>query len=264
MAKKMYYTEQEAAAKVGGPAALADLVKTNKLRAYPDGPRKVFKVDDVAPLATADVELTPVGASLSDADQARPAGKEDTVITAEGISIFDDEDLEIDTADPLAKTQIAPSVEDQISLEGVGSGSGLLDLTRESDDTSLGAEVLDHIDMEGQVPSGLQEASSVPQATGGYPAPSQAMMVEPTYVEETDAGAGLFGGMLVGLAIGVIILATTAPAAMHVTLPGFLEWLADNKPAIIGIIVVLSGLCALVGWMMSKNAAARQAMKRGA
>jgi hypothetical protein len=262
MAKKMYYTEQEAAAKVGGPAALADLVKQNKLRSYPDGPRKVYKVDDVDPLATADVELAPVGApSLADADQPRPAGKEDTVITAEGISIFDDEDLEIDTADPLAKTQIAPSVEDQISLEGVGSGSGLLDLTRESDDTSLGAEVLDHIDMEGQVPSGLQESSSAPQAAQYAP---QSVMVEPTIVEETDAGAGLFGGMLVGLAIGVIILAATAPAAMRVTLPSMLEWLADNKPAMIAIIVVLSAVCALVGWMMSKNAATRQAMKRGA
>jgi hypothetical protein len=260
MAKKMYYTEQEAAAKVGGVAALADFIKQNKLRAYPDGPRKVFKVDDVDPLATVDVQLSPAGASLADADQPRPAGKEDTVITAEGISIFDDEDLEIDTADPLAKTQIAPSVEDQISLEGVGSGSGLLDLTRESDDTSLGAEVLDHIDMEGQVPSGLQESSSAPQVAAYA---SQSVMVEPTFVEETDAGAGLFGGMLVGLAIGVIILATTVPAAMHVSLPGFLEWLADNKPAIIGIIIVLSGLCALVGWMMGKNAAARQAIKRG-
>lgn len=260
MAKKMYYTEQEATVKVGGAAALADLVTQNKLRAYPDGPRKVYKVDDVDPLATADVQLSPAGVSLADADAPRPAGKEDTVITAEGISIFDDEDLEIDTADPLAKTQIAPSVEDQISLEGVGSGSGLLDLTRESDDTSLGAEVLDHIDMEGQVPSGLQEASAAPQVPAYA---SQSIMVEPTYVEEADAGAGLFGGMLVGLTIGVLILATIAPAAMHVTLPGFLEWLADNKPAIIGIIVVLAGLCALIGWMMGKNAAARHAMKRG-
>ena len=33
----------------------------------------------------------------------------------------------------------------KLSLESVGSGSGLLDLTRESDDTSLGAELLDEI-----------------------------------------------------------------------------------------------------------------------
>ena len=45
----------------------------------------------------------------------------------------------------MAKPQIAPALEEQIATEGVGSGSGLLDLTRESDDTSLGAEVLDNI-----------------------------------------------------------------------------------------------------------------------
>ena len=99
------------------------------------------------------VELAPAEYDTSDAvtlvditDQPVASAKEDTVITAEGISIFDEEDLEIESADPLAKTQIAPSLEDQIAIDGVGSGSGLLDLTRESDDTSLGAEVLDRSD----------------------------------------------------------------------------------------------------------------------
>jgi PAS domain S-box-containing protein len=68
------------------------------------------------------------------APEPKTPGKEDTVITAEGISIFDDEDLEIEAADPMAKTQIAPSLDDQVAIEGVGSGSGLLDLTRESDE----------------------------------------------------------------------------------------------------------------------------------
>ncbi|MBN2562389.1 MAG: hypothetical protein JXQ75_15805 [Phycisphaerae bacterium] len=58
-----------------------------------------------------------------------------------GISVFDDEDLAIE-ADPMGETQIAASVEE---LDSVGSGSGLLDLTRESDDTSLGPELLDVI-----------------------------------------------------------------------------------------------------------------------
>lgn len=36
-------------------------------------------------------------------------------------------------------------VGDDLTLDSVGSGSGLLDLTREADDTSLGAELLDEI-----------------------------------------------------------------------------------------------------------------------
>src|SRR3954468_20455169 len=54
-----------------------------------------------------------------------------------GITVFDFDDSQ--KVDPSAQTAINPSVQDQINLEGVGSGSGLLDLTRESDDTSLGA-----------------------------------------------------------------------------------------------------------------------------
>src|SRR5690606_27723228 len=67
--------------------------------------------------------------------------------TATGISVFDAD--EIGDADPMAQTQITSSFvsdDDELSLESVGSGSGLLDLTRESDDTSLGAvELLEDI-----------------------------------------------------------------------------------------------------------------------
>jgi hypothetical protein len=62
-----------------------------------------------------------------------------------GITVFDVE--EGSRADPMAQTAVGAGggSSDQVNLEGVGSGSGLLDLTRESDDTSLGAELLDEI-----------------------------------------------------------------------------------------------------------------------
>jgi len=78
---------------------------------------------------------------LDQTEEVRKKSKEDTRITSSGISVFDDDELEVDT-DPMGKTHIAPAVED---FDAVGSGSGLLDLTRESDDTSLGAELLDVI-----------------------------------------------------------------------------------------------------------------------
>ena len=65
---------------------------------------------------------------------------------ASGISVFDAD--EVETADPMAQTMMTGAVEgqgDELALESVGSGSGLLDLTREADDTSLGAELLDEI-----------------------------------------------------------------------------------------------------------------------
>ena len=178
---KMYYSEEEACQTLGvDNDGLMGLVNNARLQMYQDGAKHVFKSGDVDELATA---LAAEGTNLNIGDGNDHAAlegpaevdgevllsgldahidnkdlfsKEDTVITAEGISIFDDEDLEIGEANPMTKTQIAPSLDDQIALDGVGSGSGLLDLTRESDDTSLGAEVLDHIDMEGSsLTSGL-------------------------------------------------------------------------------------------------------------
>lgn len=58
-----------------------------------------------------------------------------------GISVFDEDELQID-ADPMGETRISSGMDE---LEAVGSGSGLLDITQESDDTSLGAALLDVI-----------------------------------------------------------------------------------------------------------------------
>src|SRR5205814_6291151 len=64
-----------------------------------------------------------------------------------GVNVFGEEGPP--KVDPMAQTAIGSGIQDQINLEGVGSGSGLLDLTRESDDTSLGAELLDEISPSG-------------------------------------------------------------------------------------------------------------------
>lgn len=80
----------------------------------------------------------------SSAGKTASAKKDDTVVSSVGVSVFDEEDLDKD-ADPMAKTILSGSGSDGLGLEGVGSGSGLLDLTRESDDTSLGAEFLEEI-----------------------------------------------------------------------------------------------------------------------
>jgi len=88
----------------------------------------------------------------SDAGQKpKQPAKEDTQVTAAkpkedsgiggGIAVFDEDELGIES-DPLGETQISSGLAE---FDAVGSGSGLLDLTQESDDTSLGAELLDVI-----------------------------------------------------------------------------------------------------------------------
>ncbi len=256
---KMYYTEDEASAKFGGKEALAKLISQGKLRVYADGAKKMFKASEVDAIAPAgEVELSPAdtGADQVKIDTGRPApaGKEDTVITAEGISIFDDEDLEIEAADPMAKTSIAPSVEDQISLEGVGSGSGLLDLTRESDDTSLGAEVLEHIDVE----AGSGQAAMTEKVA--YVEPEGPAVIEaPTVVEEVDSAAGAFAGIIGGVCVMLLVTGAVALASLLNATPSFVDSLQKNVVVFLAVSVVVVVALAVVGFMMGKAGARRAA-----
>jgi hypothetical protein len=263
MAKKMYYTEAEATKILGVSAEqLAARVRDGKLRAYQSGGQKMYKADEVDSLGGAgeeEIELSPAGdeVDLSKAGASKPPGKEDTVITAAGISIFDDEELEIEPADPMAKTQITPSLEEQINTEGAGSGSGLLDLTRESDDTSLGAEVLDHIDVEGGLGSSIAaaEAAAAPEA----PLPTTVVVMAESPAETMDASSGLFGGIIIASAVVAVAMVAVVVAAAQGLLPGYVEGMKENIAIVLVGTIFLLAVGAVAGWMIGKGAAARQA-----
>ena len=195
-------------------------------------------------------------ADTEEPDQ-KPGGKEDTVITAEGISIFDEEDLEIETADPMAKTQIAPSLEDQISVEGVGSGSGLLDLTRESDDTSLGAELLDHIDLE--EPATAAAAAAAEAAVAPYPVQPE-IIVDPSQITEApDPIAGLFSGILIACFAVALLIGGVMLAGVSETMPEYVVALDKNVMAVLLGGLAVAGLAGVLGLFLGKSAAARRA-----
>ncbi|HHH75954.1 MAG TPA: hypothetical protein ENL03_02880 [Phycisphaerae bacterium] len=270
---KMYYTEEEAASTLGISAEeLAEYVGQQKLRIFQDGAKKMFlaqEIDALAPeLAPAEeVELSPADGdmdiiSLADATGAplEPAGKEDTVVTADGISIFDDEDLEIESADPMAKTQIAPSLEDQIALDGVGSGSGLLDLTRESDDTSLGAEVLENIDIDGSIGADIIEDDEDDEPAYTSPAMMPAAVIAP--VDTIDASSGFFGGMAVGGAVLALLMVAIAMPSMVGNTPAYVATLKDNLTAIIAVSVLIVIIAGVIGLFIGKSAADRRAAMR--
>jgi hypothetical protein len=258
---KMYYSEQEAAQKLN--CSVSDLdkfVRDQQLRVYRDGAKKMYKASEVDAMSggAGEIELAPADSAdavrLTETDMPRTPTKEDTVISAEGISIFDDEDLEIEAADPMAKTQISAAIEDQVALEGVGSGSGLLDLTRESDETSLGAEVLDHIDMEGAAPAGAELA-------GAYGATHE-VIVPAQMVEETDPQSGLFGGLTTGLAVVMLAMVLVAVAAITGVVPEIVATMADNAVGVIVGAIVLCIIGAVIGWFVGKSAVERQAALR--
>jgi len=163
----MFYTLEEAAEKLGvSEDEVRDMSNSGKLQPFRDRDKLMFKRDQVDGMASSGGS-TMSGSSLSDSSGAIPlsdtdSGDTDTIDLSDsgsgdeeekkedprqatGISVFDAD--EVDDADPMAQTQVtsSPQDEEELVLESVGSGSGLLDLTRESDDTSLGAELLDEI-----------------------------------------------------------------------------------------------------------------------
>ncbi len=173
--------------------------------------------------------------SLDDADADRTSSgrsKDDTVVSSVGVSVFDEEDLS-ESADPLAKTMMTGSAAGGTGLEGVGSGSGLLDLTRESDDTSLGAELLDEIypgeesgtlemgeatraGLEGMMPEATppaQEAMGVDEDDAAPAARQAAALTVRTVTYRTD-GFSHGASALMAVAIVAMCFSGLAVAAM--------------------------------------------------
>lgn len=205
--------------------------------------------------------------SLDEVDKEAAGGlkKDDTVITNIGISVFDDDDLEIAAADPMAKTLLTGG--DDMALDGSGAGSGLLDLTRESDDTSLGAELLEGIDM-GDTQDTIAAADDVPMAAGddtGAEMPmtaadegplqtAPAAAVVPVAVGGVvEAASPAFTGLLIAAALVLALAGALNIANAMDVLPGYLALLAENFWMFLGGTVAVGGLFAGIGWFMGRQ-----------
>jgi len=177
----MFYSIQEVAAKLGKTEdEVRQIVKSGQLREFRDGPNLLFKVDEVNSLLS-DTSFTGVKPTPAAEKPAAPKsaeaeaedillapdtpGKEDkelqltdadTQIVEEGIKVLGDTDSlakegSEETFKSSGETPASPGkeasleeIEKDVSLDTFGSGSGLLDLSLQADDTSLGG-ILDEI-----------------------------------------------------------------------------------------------------------------------
>src|SRR5262245_24007522 len=174
-----------------------------------------------------------------------------------GITIFSPDEAE--QADPSAQTNISSGVSDQVNLEGIGSGSGLLDLTRESDDTSLGAELLDEIGPAGSTAGGRRaaEGSGAGSGIGPVITPGRPGRVagQPVYLEAADPLAGAFGGLALGAALFVLVAMIALMSGVLGTSNKVVELVQGlNTAKLAGIGVGLSVITCAVGWVIGKAA----------
>ena len=199
---------------------------------------------------------TEVSLSL-DGDTASGIGDEltnaDTAITKEGISVLDESDgdfkLSDDTAAETKAMQEASSlekIEGDINLDSFGSGSGLLDLSLQADDTSLGG-ILDEIYTpegdEGAVPS--PDASAADVAAEAEQMLTQDQLagapVAMGYVEpEPDASSNIFGFLLL---LPLLVVVYT----LMVTVAGQFGVLSSLVPSGMTVIYALVGVGVVAG-----------------
>ncbi|MFQ5491771.1 MAG: helix-turn-helix domain-containing protein [Phycisphaerae bacterium] len=222
---------------------------------------------DVLSLEEADADDTAVGAKAGDK-------KDDTVVTSVGVSVFDEDEDELADVDPLAATVVSEGAAG-LGIEGIGSGSGLLDLTRESDDTSLGADLLDEIypedeagapstvemgeatraGLEGAITEEPAEASAA-AATGAFePAAEPVTAARTRTVVEYGpdaASTGLTGILAVATAV-MCIAGLAAASMMQGVWPDLME-VVYEKLWIFGAASAGAALAAMgIGFMLGKR-----------
>lgn len=274
---KMFYTLEEAAARLKKSTdEVREMATSGQLQEFRDRDKLMFKVEQVDLLAGEDDDLGSLDSGDTGALPLADSGMGSAIDLASsasgmmapidnpkertGVSVFDVEDLE--EADPSAVTQMSDGGLDDATLESVGSGSGLMDLTRESDDTSLGAvELLDEIyssedagSQETIAASGLFEATGAESDEGGarLAAPAGVMMVA---AETYDgAGSGLVGGLALGAALTLgLAMAVTLMGVLGAASGGLVETVTSKMMMFVGIAAGVTLLAGGLGFVIGKR-----------
>jgi len=201
----------------------------------------------------------------------------DTALTGMGTSVLGetDQDYEI-TDDTLAETAIPTGaagttpevpleeIEEDVNLDSFGSGSGLLDLSLQADDTSLGG-ILDEIytaEGEGPEPADVEGGSGAPMATGeDQMAPEEEMAVPQVMPEVSAIAAPLIEvapdaqsntlGMLLFLPLLIVIYTTViAMAGFKGVIPTILGTVQNFIWYIMGGAAVVTALVVGTAFML--------------
>jgi hypothetical protein len=205
-----------------------------------------------------------------DKEVAAVEAKDGTVITSVGVSVFDDD--EADDADPLAGTAES-DMADELGLDGVGSGSGLLDLTRESDDTSLGVDLAGELYSDGEegdegemgvgeeakdkdeTALGLEEMGGEAEEAAAAPAaqPVAAMAMASYPQVGPDPLSGMVNGLLMVGILVMIIGGMVSASVIQGVWPAPLDLLYQNFVYFIGGAFGLAAIVGLIGFAMGRR-----------
>ncbi len=276
---KMFYSAQEAAGKLGKSVdELMAMAKSGEVQSFKQDDQDMFRVEQIDMISSTD-DLGDLSINLDDSGEADSLGLSGSAPGIDGDEVSLEMSGEIGLEDSntggaddsfLAGSGMGTGIsafeseasgddllKDDLSLETVGSGSGLLDLTRESDDTSLGAELLDEVysnDDDPAIPassSGLFEAAGA--ESGGNNLGGGMPVGVPMIVESYEGGwSGLGVGMGIVAVASLCLAALMAFVGTRGTLPALAEMMTSGMMVWFG--GLLGGLIifGLLGFFIGK------------
>ncbi len=280
---KMFYTIEETAERLGMSAEeVNELASSGQLQEFRDRDRLMFKVEQVDLLAGSESaeEVDEIPLAESGGLDALSASGTGSVFALEdsrestGISIFEPDSGD-DFADPSEQTQVSSQLgQPDFVTDSGASGSGLMDFTREPDDTSLGADLLEDVYSSSDSALGTGGASAIGgSAIGGSAIGASAIGQAPSGdLFESSGGQsdvvsspavpmgalgesydGPWSGIVGGLALGMVVLLALALAIAIFGMTGAAGAILANLDstmvwAIIGGGAALMFMAAIIGW----------------
>jgi len=196
----------------------------------------------------------------------------DTVAAEQGINVLGETDSEYEVTDDTVggtKGTTAEAsleeIEEDVNLDTFGSGSGLLDLSLQADDTSLGG-ILDEIyTSEGEEDQGTREGSALEVAVeaeqmlpeeelaGPQPAPGVPAAVQGYIEPEPDTISNAFGIVLFLPLLVIVYTAIVAVAGFNDVMPVIREKIQDIIWFVMIGVAVAAGLIVGVAFMLTSR-----------
>ncbi len=225
-----------------------DLAAESGVEATSDEDELFFLEEDEKPAESGAETAAETDEEIGLAESGAPAESDitdmDTALTGEGTPVLGETDTEYEvTEDSMAET-VGPAAsagaagtgtgsdaeaslgeEDELNLDSFGSGSGLLDLSLQADDTSLGG-ILDEIYT----------------ADGGEEGAAAAVEAEPGSVEEITAEAEQ---VVPEEELGAPEAAVVAAPVVTASYPAYAEAAPDTQSNILGMLLILPLLALL-------------------
>lgn len=270
----------------------------------------LFLADEEQPAAPADTladdlsEGTQEEISLAAESGILASGSDitdmDTAITGtEGVNVLGESNTDFNvTEDSMAETAVGPAgssaeasleeIEDDVNLDSFGSGSGLLDLSLQADDTSLGgildeiytseggeggegeasdgepaaigeeAASFDDLTSESDHAGGAEEEMSMPEPVAMMPAAVGALYVEP----EPDTQSNILGMLLFVPMAALLYTAIVAIGGLRGVTPGILSSIQGLIWYILGGAIFVSLIVVAASFMAGRDRSAAPAKVR--